>query len=848
MKRIFLILLATIGFIGFANSQILDPIDWSQQVIKTGDDTYQIIITGEIEDGWATYSQFLSGNEGPVPTTVTFNEGDFNTVGKTEECGGREEKYDPIFEMDLVKFHDRVVYVQEITASKPITIKGNVNYMVCDDTRCLPPDYYDFTVDLASANEVSDFTLDKACAGDRFGAAEMDGEASGGSTGMLEPVKWKLKLVDKGNNEYAYVLSATIQEGWHTYSMNIDPMAGPFPTQVAIEEQEGIELIGDVKEESPKLVTKLDKVFEAELTTVGKSVTYTQNFKASSPDAFMKGYLAFQVCNDSKCLPPTYVDFEIKPGKNVATILSGPVADDDGKKYNTETIGEGTPVYEVFNYTTADDQCSTVPDDPRNQAGMGWIWIFIAGFAGGLIALLTPCVFPMIPLTVSFFTKSKRKALQNALLYGISIIAIYVGLGLLVTSIFGASALNQLATNAWFNIGFFVLFIVFAISFFGYFEITLPSSWSNSADKAADKEGLLGIFFMAFTLVLVSFSCTGPIIGTLLVEAATGGGPMIFGYIPIGPMIGMFGFSLALALPFALFAAFPSWLNSLPRSGSWMNSVKVVLGFIEVALAFKFLSIADLTMGWKILPYELFLAVWVLCALGLVLYFFGLIKFPLDSPIKKLGIGRISLGTLSLAILVYIALGFRYSERAHTFKTPALLSGLAPPAGHSYIYPSDCPLNLNCFHDYETGKAYAEKVGKPILLDFTGYGCVNCRKMEDQVWSQDAVYKMLSENYVLISLYVDDRTTLENPYTSTFSGEHIETIGGKWSDFQAIHFARNSQPFYVLTSSDGVILNEPRAYTPDVTTYTNWLKCGLSRYHNGGADGPILSMKKGDEM
>lgn len=836
MKKIILSLVGVFGLYGMLIGQILDPVSWSHQVIKTGDNTYQVVITGEIESGWSTYSQHLSGDEGPVPTTVTFEKGDYTLVGETDECGGREETYDPIFEMDLIKFHDRIVFIQELEASSPITIMGNVNFMVCDDKRCLPPDYYDYTIDLASATEMDDFTQEKACKGELVGAVN-----SGDNSGFLNPVQWEIKLEEKGDNQYALVLSATIEDGWHIYSNNTPMDAGPFPTRVKIEEKEGAEVQEKAEEISPKAITKMDKVFGVELTTIHEAAKYVLNFTTQSSDAHLKGYLQYQTCDNSKCLPPAYVDFELIPSKGIARILNGNPEPDN---YNMETIGEGTPVYEEFDYTNMDNNCAFVATDVRSSSKVdtSWLWVLIAGFAGGLIALLTPCVFPMIPLTVSFFTKSKRGAFQNALIYGLSIIVIYLALGLIVTGVFGASALNQLSTNAWFNIAFFLLFMIFAISFFGFFEITLPSSWSNSADRAADGGGLLGVFFMAFTLALVSFSCTGPIIGTLLVETATGGGPTILGYIPVGPLIGMFGFSLALALPFALFAAFPSWLNSLPRSGSWMNSVKVVLGFIEVALAFKFLSIADLTMGWKILPYELFIAIWALCVLGMALYFFGILKFPLDSKIKKLSIGRVSMGLISIGLLVYILMGFRYSERGHTFKTPELLSGLAPPAGHSYIYPSDCPLNLNCFHDFEKGKAYAEKVNKPILLDFTGYGCVNCRKMEDQVWSQDGVYKLLKNKFVLISLYVDDRTALVEPYVSTFSEEKIETIGRKWSDFQAIHFSRNSQPFYVLLDSDGNILNQPRVYTPEVEIYKNWLLCGANRYDDN-CNG-CLSMNK----
>ncbi|MEL7020321.1 MAG: cytochrome c biogenesis protein CcdA, partial [Bacteroidota bacterium] len=485
----------------------------------------------------------------------------------------------------------------------------------------------------------------------------------------------------------------------------------------------------------------------------------------------------------------------------------------------------------IFDKTDINSDCNDLGEEEDEEAGL-WL-IFLLGFGGGLLALLTPCVFPMIPLTVGFFTKSsvdKASGLRNALLYGASIIVIYVTLGLLITGIFGADALNLLSTNFWFNLFFGILFIVFAFSFFGFFEITLPSSWANKSDQMADKGGLIGIFFMAFTLSLVSFSCTGPIIGTLLVETATGGGPTILGRIPVGPLMGMLGFSVALALPFALFAMFPSWLNSLPRSGSWMDIVKVTLGFVELALAIKFFSIADLTENTKWMPYELFVGIWVLCALGLAAYYLGWLKMPHSYPGEQISNFRKVLGVLTLGLGVYLASGFMVDQQAGTFATPNLLSGLAPPAGHSYIYPNKCPLNINCFKDYDEGLSYAKEVGKPVLLDFTGHGCVNCRRMEDQVWGQDGVYELISDEYVLVSLYVDDRKKLDEPYISDFDGKKKRTIGNKWADFQAKHFDKNSQPYYVLISEEGKVLNKPRAYTPDKQEYQSFLECGLERY------------------
>ncbi|RMG85503.1 MAG: DUF255 domain-containing protein, partial [Bacteroidetes bacterium] len=572
-----------------------------------------------------------------------------------------------------------------------------------------------------------------------------------------------------------------------------------------------------------------DPMFDMNIVKFAESVTFTQKIKVNDPAKPVTGYLEYMTCDNTRCLPPKEVDFKISlTGEPVSATPAAPTISENGKVRSAPN----TPIDTNFDYTFAESECGTEATVQEEKQGLGLI--FLLGFGGGLIALLTPCVFPMIPLTVTFFTKSSKdraSGIRNALIYGLSIIVIYVLLGMVITGVFGADALNLLSTNAWFNIFFAVLFIIFAISFFGYFEITLPSSWSNKTDQAADRGGLIGIFFMAFTLSLVSFSCTGPIIGTLLVETATGNADAtLLGHFPVGPLVGMLGFSVALALPFGLFAAFPSWLNSLPKSGGWMNSVKVTLAFIELALALKFLSVADLTMGWKIMPYEVFVGFWVLCALGLTAYYLGLIRFPHDSPVKKLSTTRKVLAAASFALALYLMSGFRYSERSETFITPNLLSGLAPPAGHSYIFPKKCPLNINCFKDYFEGLAYAQKVGKPILLDFTGHGCVNCRRMEDMVWGEDGVFELINDKYVLVSLYVDERKELEAPYTSTFSGRTMRTVGNKWADFQAIYFDRNSQPYYVLLSPDGTILNKPVAYTPDKDAYQAFLECGLQRF------------------
>lgn len=830
------------------------PVRWEMTSEELSPSEFNLIFTAKIDDGWSVYSHYLEGDDGPYPTEFTFEEGShYKLVGKVVEEGKKIEGHDPVFDMNVIKFKKKVAFKQRVKVTdfnQPV--KGYLTYMTCDDEQCLPPTDVDFSFKLTSTKASSGAAETKkttapteqqaeqtaaAVAAESAPAPEPASKPSGfqlisEADGKEQPVLWYVSTQNMGNGLYELVFKAQLSKNWILYSKDVGE-GGPIPTAFIFEESTAFQTSGELQEKGQHRKEGLDPIFGINVIkfTEGE-VFYTQQVQVTDATQPIVGYIDYMSCSEEVCIPLTQ-EFSIALSEEAQTVITANEAHPEA----------GVSVHNyTFNQTMAESDCTT--SDAEEEEGTGMFWIFLLGFGGGLLALLTPCVFPMIPLTVSFFTKSskdKRSGLNNAILYGLSIITIYVTLGLIVTAIFGADALNLLSTNAWFNIFFAVLFIIFAISFFGFYEITLPSSWANKSDHMADRGGLIGIFFMAFTLSLVSFSCTGPIIGTLLVETATGNGPMLAGRIPIGPLVGMLGFSIALALPFGLFAAFPSWLNSLPKSGSWMNGVKVTLGFVELALALKFLSVADLTEGWKFLPYELFVAIWVLCALGLAAYYFGYLRFPHDSPLKKLSPVRGMLGVLSLALAVYLSLGFRYSEQAGTFDTPALLSGLAPPAGHSYIYPSDCPLNINCFKDFEEGLAYAEQQGKPILLDFTGHGCVNCRKMEDQVWGQQGVYGLLKDDYVLISLYVDDREPLEKPYVSSFDGKLKRTIGNKWADFQAQYFNRQSQPYYVLLSPDGTILNKPKAYTPDVREYQTFLECGLNRFEEVKQTG--LNMK-----
>ncbi|MFK8056050.1 MAG: protein-disulfide reductase DsbD family protein [Saprospiraceae bacterium] len=860
IKLVSFFLLLFAGFV--AHAQILTPVKWDVRSEMADGKTY-LVFDAKIDDGWTVYSQYLESEDGPVATTINYDTPKaIKLIGKAEETGKRKAGYDKLFDMEVVKFSKTYSIRQEVQFTGDAPVVGYLNFMTCDSEKCLPPSDVEFELSKptspatgsikAPAKEgvvASNSILQSEKLAPVVPAKEMSSvpaakevEAQQATPapkkGLLNPVTWTFSTEQIEGNRYRINAIAAIQQDWTVYSQEVDP-GGPVATTFGFEKVEGAKLIGKVEEKGNKK-SGLDPVFEVNVTKfVAPEATFSQEVEVEDDNGMIVGYLEFMSCDKSQCLPPTERYYQFIPAQGIAREL-------DYDQFESVLAGDGVvvtppsgPVSDPNSQYTIDNELdkATCGEDSRevNVADdASWFTIFFLGFGGGLLALLTPCVFPMIPLTVSFFTgrgKDRKKGLQRALIYGASIIGIYVTLGLVITGVFGADALNLLSTNAWFNLAFGVMFVVFALSFFGFFEITLPSSWANKSDRAADQGGLLGIFFMAFTLSIVSFSCTGPIIGTLLVETATGGGATIFGRIPVAPLIGMLGFSSALAFPFTLFAAFPSALASLPKSGGWMNTVKVTLGFVEIALAMKFLSTADLIMGTKWMPYELFIGVWVLCALGLAAYYFGYLKTPLE----KFGAQKVSnitmlLGAGMLAFAVYVGMGYRYNEQSHAFNTPALLSGLAPPAGHSYVYENHCPQNLNCYKDYDEALAYAKTVNKPVLVDFTGHGCVNCRKMEDNVWDKPGVYDKINEDYVLVSLYVDEREALDEPFTSTFSDQKIRTVGNKWADFQARYFNRNSQPYYVLMTPEGQVLNQPVPYTPDVEAYEAFLDCGLQQF------------------
>ncbi len=624
---------------------------------------------------------------------------------------------------------------------------------------------------------------------------------------VVNPVKWNFSQEKISDSEYELAFTATPDEGWHLYSTDL-PDGGPVKTTFYFESLDNVELIGEtVPEREP--VEVFDQSFQMDLRWFDSEIKFTQKVKVNG-EGKVAGYVEFMSCNDEACTPPLTEEFTFE--------LTG------SKTAKSDDLADTAPQPEKRNY---------------------WSIFFIA-FLGGFAALLTPCVFPMIPMTVSFFTKqskTKAKGIRNGIWYGLSIIIIYVLLGTVVTAVFGAESLNSLSTNPWFNLFFALLLFVFAFSFMGAFEIVLPSSWVNAVDRKADKGGLFGIFFMAFALALVSFSCTGPIVGALIVEAARSGG--------LAPVVGMLGFSLALAIPFALFAAFPGWLNSLPSSGGWLNSVKVVLGFLEFAFAFKFLSIADMVLDLHILEREVYIAIWIAIFMGLALYLWGKITLPHDSPTTHLPVSRFVLGTMVFAFVIYMIPGL--------WGAPVkLISGFPPPVdyaesplgvgrtqpagsvatGHSsgtmtsgmHIGPHGIPL----FEDYDKALAHARETGKPLLIDFTGKGCTNCRKMEDNVWVKQEVKNMFLEDFVVVSLYVDLKTKLpeEEQYVSETTGRKVRSVGNKWTDFQISRYNRNTQPYYVILDNNEKELVDGYGYDPDADDFIEWLNKGLTEFKN----------------
>ena len=660
------------------------------------------------------------------------------------------------------------------------------------------------------------------------------------------PVKFSVQQKQVSPTEVDVVFTAKIDKGWHVYSTNI-PDGGPTAATMHTEKAEGAQPMGGLIKQG-KEISEEDQIFGMRLSYFENAVTFIQKYKITAKTYNIKGYLEYGACNDEMCMPPSTVEFEYSGKGPEEAPAAEPAKDEAATPAAADAalataLAAGTPT----DTAAADSLAATVPavidsalvassqdkwwqpsvDELKtlnggNISDRSWLYIFLMGLLYGLLAVFTPCVWPIIPMTVSFFlkrSKDKKKGIRDAITYGISIIVIYLALGLLVTAIFGAQTLNDLATNAVFNLIFCALLVVFALSFFGWFELTLPSSWTNKVDnKASETSGLLSIFLMAFTLTLVSFSCTGPIIGLLLVETTTSGNWM-------GPAIGMLGFAIALALPFTLFALFPTWLKQAPKSGSWMNTIKVVLGFIELAFALKFFSVADLAYGWRLLDREVFLALWIAIFLFLGLYLIGILKFQSDQGSDKaMPVPCIMLGLVSIAFAVYMVPGL--------WGAPCrAVSAFAPP-----LYTQDFNLNTKevraAYTNYEEGMAAAKASGKPVMLDFTGFGCVNCRKMEIAVWTDPTVADKLNKDYVLISLFVDDKTPLDQPIEVQYNGKKrtLRTIGDKWSYLEEMKFGHLTQPLYVLVDNDGNPMTRSFSYKEDVGEYLKFLGEGLKKY------------------
>lgn len=656
---------------------------------------------------------------------------------------------------------------------------------------------------------------------------------------IQDPVKFNSELKILAADEAEVVFTAAIDKGWHVYSTDLGD-GGPISATFNVEKIFGAEVVGKLKPVGKEIST-FDKLFEMKVRYFENTAQFVQKLKLTGGAYQLEGYLEYGACNDENCLPPTQVPFQFSgkvegAAKEAAAATAEMKAETQSAEQETAAdtvsvaaIGGADGPTEI-NVTDKVDLWKPVINELQSlgettsQEDMSWIYIFITGFAGGLLALFTPCVWPIIPMTVSFFlkrSKDKKKGIRDAWTYGASIVVIYVTLGLAITLIFGASALNALSTNAVFNILFCLMLVVFAASFFGAFEITLPSKWSTAVDsKAEATSGLLSIFLMAFTLSLVSFSCTGPIIGFLLVQVSTTGSV-------VAPAIGMLGFAIALALPFTLFALFPSWLKSMPKSGGWMNIIKVTLGFLELAFALKFLSVADLAYGWRILDRETFLALWIVLFALLGFYLLGKIKFPHDDDDSKVSVPRFFMALASLAFAVYMVPGLWGAPLK-------AVSAFAPP-----MQTQDFNLYNNEVHakfdDYDLGMEYARQHGKPVMLDFTGYGCVNCRKMELAVWTDSKVGDIINNDYVLITLYVDNKTPLTSPVKVTENGRErtLRTVGDKWSYLQRVKFGANAQPFYVLIDNEGRPLNKSYSYDEDIPKYIEFLQTGLENYKKG---------------
>ncbi|MEM6686225.1 MAG: protein-disulfide reductase DsbD domain-containing protein [Bacteroidota bacterium] len=796
MKNLITLLLVCIT--SFAtHAQMMDPVSWTTEVEKVSDTEFNLIYKADIQPTWHLYSQFLKEDTG-YPTMFIYDSlqqiNYFKLIGKTTESKS-VTKFDKVFQAELTFFENTATFTQkiEVLNSELRSITAGIDYQVCDDKQCT----------LGQKEFTFDIPQSKA-------APEAQQTFQNEKPKIFDPVKWSGSVQKLADDEYALVMKASIEAKWHLYSQRSYGDDGPLPTEFTfIDAGTGYETTGKVEESETKEV--FDKVFGKNISFYENEAVFTQKIKVTNADTkLLKAEVLFMVCDDQRCLPPTTREISFDISK--ATVAA--------KKY------ENTPKRSL-------------------------LATFFIAFGLGFGVLLTPCVFPMIPMTVSFFTKQSKNrstGIRNAILYGLFIIVIYTGLGTAISALFGSNVMYEISTGVTFNLIMFLVLLIFAFSFMGAFEIMLPNSWMNKVDQQSNRGGILGIFFMALALAIVSFSCTFPIAGTALLEAATIGG--------ITPIISMLGFSCAIAIPFALFAIFPAWMNSLPKSGGWLNTVKVFLGFLELAFAFKFLSMVDIALETHLLDREVFLAIWIAIFGMLALYLFGKIQLPHDSPIQRLSVGRASLGMLILAFTLYMLPGLWGAPLKLISGFPPPMNGFSEsPYGVGYKKKASASVNYSkaaqkdapkleeevshegphgiiAFLDYEKGLEYAKKVNKPVMIDFTGKTCVNCRKMEEQVWTEGNILNLLQNEVVLISLYADNRKELpkSEQYESKVTGNKIRTIGHKWLEFQQTRYNTNAQPLYVIQDTDGNDISEAVAYTPDPVEYEKWLQDGIDKF------------------
>ncbi len=842
-----LCLFAVLGLISLApaNAQILTPVSWKFESEELGNQEYLLKFIANIDEGWTVYSQHTS-DDGPVPTEIVYENAEgVEFLGESSEHGNKKEGFDKIFEVDVIKYlADRPFEIHQkikvTDATKPFS--GYLTFMTCDKTRCLPPTDEEFSFSFqGSSNEQKAELVEKPQSSNEAKSSieekstvaslsekletqinsttnESKESKTDKKSNILEPVTWSFNVETLGNDEYNLVYTADIDDAWTVYSQFTSD-DGPVPTSINYDEMEGVELLGKAEEIGHKKEGP-DPLFDdvQVIKYLGdEDFIIKQKVKLNDKSKNLQGYLTYMTCDKTRCLPPTDVDFKFDMNALKGMAIDPSALNADTGMAIASTAGGQWP-----------EMGEPVSDCIEAIDTSSLFWTFLQGLGFGLLALLTPCVFPMIPLTVSFFTKKssdsgkKSNGMFNAIMYGVSIFAIYllVSVPFWVANI-PTDTLNVISTDVWLNLIFFAVFLFFAFSFFGFYELTLPSKWANKTDKLSGVGGFLGIFFMALTLVIVSFSCTGPLLGVVLAQTISGGNAALTSALA--------GFGLALGAPFALFAMFPSWMEKLPKSGGWLNTVKVVLGFIELGLALKFLSNADLVSQWGFLKREIFLGLWVILGAATVLYLMGYIRFPHDGPRQKISTSR-------WVVIGIFALFTAYLVPGLFGKNLSLLSGFPPPMHYSIIHHEDDKLSkLDIFKDYEEGMAYAKEVNKPVMLDFTGWACVNCRKMEENVWIKDEIYNKLKEEYVIISLYVDEKTKLEegDQYISPISNKKIRTIGNLWSDFEVTSFMNNSQPLYALLTPDQKLLNNAVGYTPNVTDYSNFLDCGIEAFKEG---------------